>query len=336
MTQQKEKKEITISRPEMRDLGCQKNQFLEKMRKYPRTQVQCQDFITSDSLELFYRTWIPIVNETKMASEPGESNLSSKIIICVHGLHSHGQKFVLLADYFVRNPNTKNWHVFAPDLRGHGLSWNEANIRGDIADFSLWIKDLSEFISFLHSKYPEIPIYIIAESMGAAVSVLTTIKIQNLISALVLLSPALKPFALAEITLIQRSLTYSLIGGVERTNIKERGQGRFSTNSEAYIKYQINDHLRLNKVSPRYYYQVIKMVHQLKPLEFQRFVPSCVFAGDRDVVVDIQGMKEFIRRLGSTDKELHLIPEAFHELLTDLQAMKYHLYEKIVRWISTH
>jgi alpha-beta hydrolase superfamily lysophospholipase len=51
-----------------------------------------------------------------------------KIIICIHGLHSHGEKFVLLADKYIKH----NWITIAPDLRGHGLSWTSHNERGDI------------------------------------------------------------------------------------------------------------------------------------------------------------------------------------------------------------
>lgn len=326
---QRKKKKITKKNIA---IGSWSNPFLEKMRIHPLTEQKCSEYSTSDGLPLFYRKWIP-----KMKVDKRDENLEiSKLVVCLHGLHSHGQKFVLLADHLAQFTESKSWRVVAPDLRGHGLSWNESNPRGDILDFSLWLADIIEFISFLRKQYPKSSIFIVAESMGAAVSILTTIKIQKMINGLVLLSPALKPFALAEITLIQKSFTYGLIGGIERPNIKDRGQGRFSTNSQAYIQYQMNDLLRLDKVTPRYYYQVIKMVHQLKPLDFSNFVPSCIFYGDKDVVVDLQGMKEYIRRLGGTDKALHLIPNAFHELLTDVQAQKYHILNKIKQWIDSH
>lgn len=323
MTVEQNQKQDEIPYKKLKEMGCIPNPYLEKMRLKKLTHEICEEFVATNGLKIFYRSW----NLGNGALNP------DKILICLHGLHSHGQKFVLLADYFAVKAFPNSIKLIAPDLRGHGLSFNSENPRGDITDFSLWIADCMEFISFIRVKHPESSIYLLAESMGAAVAVLTTIKIQTMISALILLSPAMKPFALAEISLIQRSLTYGLIGGVERPSIKDRGKGRFSTNSEAYINYQTHDPLRLEKVTPRYYYQVIKMVHQLKPVEFGNFVPSCLFYGDKDVVVDLQGMKEYIRRLGNTEKELHLIPEAFHELLTDVQAMKYHIFDKIARWM---
>lgn len=365
--------DIPETRKEFMEYGTQANPYLEKMRGKPRTTMHWDKFKTSDGLSLFYRRWIPkdpsllSLNDRK-GTHPGSEGTSSesseidaqpkskpkikaeiqsetnhtlvaqpapkfeKLIVCLHGLHSHGQKFVLLADYLADKP----WRVIAPDLRGHGLSWNQDHPRGDIEDYNFWIYDCQEFIGFLRNKYPQVPIYIVAESMGAALAVLLTHRMITTVKGLILISPALKPFALTEIGLIQKAFAYGILGGADEPNIRDNAQGRFSSNSEEYITYQMNDHLRLARVTPRYYYQVIKMIHQLKPLEFAHFVPSCLFYGDKDHLVDFTGMKEFIRRLGKTDKSLHYIPDGFHELFTDEFARKYHIFQKIKYWIRDH
>ncbi len=312
------------TRDQLISLGRNLNPFLEEMRARPRTKTEIGEFVASDGCPLFYRYWIP---KTSKSEEPPE-----KIVICIHGLHSHGEKFVLLADYLAKKP----WRVFAMDLRGHGLSYNETHKRGDIEDFSLWIQDGLEFIAYLQKKFPKTPVYLVAESMGAALAVLFAHRTLQKIQALVLLSPALKPFPLAEIRMIQKAFAYGLFRGADNLNIRDRAQGRFSTNSEAFIRYQMNDKLRLERVTPRYYYQVVKMIHQLKPLEYSLFSPSCIFFGDKDHVIDLQGMKEYIKRLDLTDKCLYYVPGGFHELLTDENGQKYRIYRKIRQWIQLH
>ena len=304
--------------------GRKINPFLDRMRENVKTRTEIGEFIASDGCPLFYRYWISTENPSEKPPE--------KIIICIHGLHSHGEKFVLLADYVAKKP----WQVFAVDLRGHGLSYNETHKRGDIEDFSLWIHDGLEFIAHLQKKFPNIPVYLVAESMGAALAVLFAHRTLQNIQALVLLSPALKPFALTEIGLIQKSFTYGLLRGADNLNIKDKAQGRFSTNSDAYIQYQKHDKLRLERVTPRYYYQVIKMIHQLKPLDYALFSPSCLFYGEQDHLIDLQGMREYIKRLEFTDKCLYYVPGGYHELLTDENGRKYRIFRKIRQWIQLH
>ena len=298
------------------------NPFLAKIRKNNHS-CACDGkyFITSTNFKLFYREWLP----KKITS-------SSKVIICIHGMHSHGEKFVLLADNF----EELNWITISVDLRGHGLSWDKFEEIGDIDNFSLWVSDLEDFFKYISDKYEKLPIHIISESMGSVISVLIANKHPAQLKSLILLSPALKPWPLTQISMVQKAFTFGLLGGVEKQTIPNMGKGRFSTKSEAYMQYQLNDPFRLEKVTPRYYFQIIKMIHQLKPLIFNDFYPTLIFYGGSDHIIDFNGLKEYIFRLKLRDKSLHYIPKASHELLTDIQAIKYDLYKKIINWIQMH
>jgi len=298
------------------------NPFLAKIRK-DKHDCACDGkyFRTSTNFKLFYREW-----------HPKKITKSSKVIICIHGMHSHGEKFVLLADKF----EDLNWITISVDLRGHGLSWDKIEEIGDIDNFSLWISDLEEFFKYISDKYEKLPIHIISESMGSVISVLIANKHPSQLKSLILLSPALKPWPPTQISMIRKAFTFGLIGGAEKQIIPNMGKGRFSTKSEEYIQYQLNDPLRLEKVTPRYYFQIIKMIHQLKPLKFNNFYPTLIFYGGSDHIIDFNGLKEYIYRLNIHDKSLHYIPKASHELLTDEQAIKYDLYEKIISWIQKH
>ena len=165
------------------------NPFLAKIRK-DKHDCGCDGkyFITSTNFNLFYRVWHP-----KKITE------SSKVIICIHGMHSHGEKFVLLADNF----EDLNWITISVDLRGHGLSWDKIEEIGDIDNFSLWVSDLEDFFKYIADKYEKLPIHIISESMGSVISVLIANKHPSQLKSLILLSPALKPWPLTQISMIE-------------------------------------------------------------------------------------------------------------------------------------
>ena len=283
------------------------------------TSMSISEFKTSDGFPLVYREW---------SSKLGLS--ATSIVVCLHGLHSHGEKFVLLADSLLKY----NWNVISLDLRGHGLSWESPEQRGDITDFNLWIKDFEEFTSFIKEKYPKIPIHVVAESMGGAIAISHSVMNCASVRSLILLSPAVKPWPLTEVAMIQVALTRAIVKGVEKKSIHNSAKGRFSTHSKAYIEYQQSDPFRLVDVTPRYYYHVIKMLHNLKNLVFDDICPTLVFFGENDHIIDFNGIKKFIQRIESKDKLLAYIPKAYHELLTDPKAINYGIYEKIILWIK--
>jgi lysophospholipase len=242
-------------------------------------------------------------------------------------MHSHGEKFILLADKFIKH----NWNTYALDLRGHGLSWSDWQSFGDILDYKLWVRDTIEFIEFIEEKHPGVPIYVIGDSMGGAVATHVAEKKRIHLEGMVLLSPALKAFTSVQIGLIKKAfLTFS---SRNTLSIQNSELDSFTSNSAIYIKYQQTDPLRMRRESPRYYEQILKMLYQLKKVNFTNFPPVTVFYGGKDSLIDFKGLKHFIFTLKHKKKALHFIPKAYHELLTDLQAVKYGLYKKITKFM---
>ena len=300
------------------------NPLIQKMRGEHRA---CDDLVgffkTSDGFPLFYRCWC------RDSMENPEN-----IIICLHGLHSHGEKFVLLADKLIEQ---ENWLVFALDLRGHGMSWNTLETKGDIPDYEIWIRDIAEFIKMLQEKFGMTPLHIVAESMGAALAIHLAKNLKNDVDDLVLLSPAVKPWREIEFGAIMEAFAFALFSSPDRGLIPNFGRSRLTSNNAEYMEYQLVDPLRVPKTSPRYYYQCVKMIHQLKSWRYDHdFVPTCVFYGEKDHLVKFDGVVKFISYIKQEDKALYYIPRAFHDLLTDHAAWRYNLFEKIRHWIREH
>ncbi|MHA1820317.1 MAG: alpha/beta fold hydrolase [Promethearchaeota archaeon] len=312
ITQSKTKEERSKDRSKFKSKSRSK---LKAIKKQDKIKEKIQDILRKISI-----------------TEKNEGD-KKKIVICLHGLHSHGEKFVILADYFAE----KGWITYAPDLRGHGLSWTRSEEKGDIEDYNIWLVEIYEFIFYLMEKYKDYKFYIIAESMGAALSIKlvnTLRKNGHNISGLILLSPALKAWQELEISMFSEAFLFALITKPDKNLIPHKGKGKLGTNSIEYQQYQLTDPLRIPQVSPRYYYQVIKMVHSLKKEKLDKFVPTMVFYGDKDYLIKFKGIRNFIKDLATIDKALHYIPDAYHDILTDEEAIRYGLYKKCVVWIE--
>jgi alpha-beta hydrolase superfamily lysophospholipase len=295
------------------------NPLIEKMRQGIHAGIMGTGFFkTSDGFPLFFRQW-----------KGNEQATPEKIIVCIHGLHSHGEKFVLLADQF----SSLNWCTIAIDLRGHGLSWNTIETRGDIPDYEIWVRDVKEFIETLNAIYPTSKVFLVAESMGAAVAIHVVKHLESKIRGIVLLSPAVKPWKEFEFSMIMEAFTFALLSTPERGMIPNFGRSKLSSNCPEYMQYQLEDPLRLPKVSPRYYYQIVKMIHQLRAWSYDTFVSTCSFYGEKDHLVTFDGVVKFIGLIKCKDKALFYVPRAFHDLLTDHAARAYRIYDKIEWWI---
>ncbi|OLS15204.1 MAG: acylglycerol lipase [Promethearchaeota archaeon CR_4] len=298
---------------------------LQKLRKNPRAgQGECGFFTTQDNWPIYYRKWIPPATQ-----------LTQKVVLCIHGFHSHGEKFVLLADHLFG----RTWATYTIDLRGHGLSWKKLEDVGDIENYNLWIKDILEFIHFIGSQHPHLPLIIVAESMGAAASIHIASYKPTHLRSLIFLSPAFKAWKAVEFSMVLETLTFGLLGPATGHTIPVRSKSHFDTNNETYKLYELSDPLRLARATPRYNLQTLKMIHQVRTCNLdqfkpQSFYPTCVFYGGVDHLVDFEGDQEFIRCIHTKDKELHFIPDAAHELLSDRYAIDYGIYEKIIRWIE--
>src|SRR5271157_271475 len=300
------------------------NPILNRLRKNPSRSNECAFFTTHDNWPIFYRTW--------RSKELGDVE---KIVLCIHGFHSHGEKFVLLADEISSHP----WDVYAMDLRGHGLSWDNIEDVGDIKDYISWIKDVKEFLHFLDEQYPGIPVCMVAESMGAALAIHVAVEKPKNLRSLILLSPAFKAWKSVEFSLIMETMAFGLLGPRTRPTIPVQSKSYSGTSNPIYHQYELNDPLRLALATPRYHYQVLKMIFQLRSYFFKEFKPNSfyptnIFYGGADHLVDFQGDQEFIKRIHTRNKDLHYIPDAAHELLTDRNAIDYGIYDKIITWIA--
>lgn len=98
--------------------------------------------------------------ETKFTNSP------RGIIFLTHGFRAHGSIHRGLVRYFLKS----GYHVVIWDLPSHGRSGGE---RGFITDFSVCIRSMLFVLAQVLRKDHNLPIYLIAHSAGASVTILS-------------------------------------------------------------------------------------------------------------------------------------------------------------------
>lgn len=122
--------------------------------------------------------------ETEKTFNTGELTLTysetgaGKPLVLLHGLTANRLSWFPLIPELAAN-----WHVYAPDFRGHGSSGRAPDNHYRNADYA---RDVIAFLKFLGE-----PVVLIGHSLGAMVSIVTAAQYPAGVSRVVLLDPPL-------------------------------------------------------------------------------------------------------------------------------------------------
>jgi acylglycerol lipase len=267
------------------------------------------------------------------------------IILHVHGIGSHFQSvYENIDDFSERDKyfSKYNYKSVCFEFYGHGKS---DGIRCCISDFNDLVDDLETVILHLtlNDNFSNIPIYLLAESMGAAVClkfIIRNIKTEN-IKAIILISPMcgiddhLKPspimisflMCISNIFPTWKLVTTTKKMGTENVNNKDyidardkcpygfKGSHRLATAREMYLNslWTPNNAHLINK-------------------------PILIFQGEHDKITTPFGTQTVYEKIPQTiNKELVLLPNSEHCLLVQDNAddlTPNYIISKIICWLE--
>jgi alpha-beta hydrolase superfamily lysophospholipase/SAM-dependent methyltransferase len=250
-------------------------------------------FPTWDGVELFYRTW-------------PSATPCDKAIVLMHRGHEHSARFQELVDTL----DLGEFSMFAWDARGHGRSPGE---RGYAEDFSCLVKDLDAFVRFV-SREHGISISnmaIVAHSVGAVIAATWIHDYAPPIRAMVLGSPAFRvklyiPFALfflrLQMKFRRKAFVKSYVKAAMLTHDPEE-RAAYTTDALVTRSIAVNILIGMHDASSR-------LMEDAGAIS----VPALLLSSGKDWVVDVEAQRQFFDRLSSTDKEMHVYPDFYHDL----------------------
>jgi len=295
------------------------NPLLESLREDPRVNECEKEFFKSfDGTKIFYRTWKP-------------TGKIEKIVVVTHGMAGHGEFFVLLADKLVPH----GFMVIVADDRNHGYSEGK---RGDLKKFKNIFKDLKFLIEFIKKKYPEIPLFLAGESMGGAVSINFTRLHESELSGVLLFAPAVK-IDMSNRFWISMGLLSPIIAILRvffpsKPFIPVKGSEDEGIKNPVHIQYDKEDPLHLEKVSIRYILQLFKYIRKTLKCAPDITVPMLIFQGTDDKAVSPNGTKRFYNHLESKDKQIVMVKDGYHSLLSDPSFQNQ--WTILIDWLKAH
>ena len=242
------------------------------------------------------------------------------VIVFVHGLGEHVSKY----DEWLRYALGRGYHVAALDLRGHGRTPGR---RGDF-DFDDLVADLGRFVEVVGERWPDRPIFVVAHSLGALVTLRwAAAGVPDAVRGAALSSP---PIDLAEdLPWWKRRLFETLARAVPRTSLPRRSLVENLTRDPARIAAWRADRLRHARISPRAMMGIDRAMEAARAAPLEVSLPLLLLIAPEDRVTSADAALRWAAETGA-DVTLVEVPDARHEILNDLGRDA--AYERICDW----
>jgi alpha-beta hydrolase superfamily lysophospholipase len=255
---------------------------------------------TNDEVNIFIHAWVP--------------GNAQRILLCVQGLGGHGGYYEELACQLALGGTI----IVAPDLRGHGRS---EGVCGDIDSFDRYLSDIHTAVTWASTTWPDIPIVVLGESMGASIAIQYVAGgqycVRHLpITGLVLVSPVLSSAIHPTFGEVSHFMCSMLIAP-KRPSIAVTGREELGCRDAAFNALLRADPLFVRLVSVRFLTRLTLWLRQSTRKARQIKLPLLVLLGGRDYVARRSGTSSFLRRVRAREQRIVTFPQAYHCLLRD-------------------
>ncbi|MEO1224599.1 MAG: bifunctional alpha/beta hydrolase/class I SAM-dependent methyltransferase [Pseudomonadota bacterium] len=252
-------------------------------------------FATDDGCELFYRYW------------PALTERPAGAVVLFHRGHEHSGRMAHLVDE-LRLPDHA---FFAWDARGHGRS---PGPRGFSPSLGRSVRDVDAFVAHIGAVHGinSRDIAVVAQSVGAVLAATWVHDYAPQIRALVLASPAFKvrlyvPFARPGLKLMRKLRGDFFVNSYVKPRLLTHDTDRIAS-------YQA-DPLITRPISANILLALYDAADRVVADAAAITVPTQLLISGNDWVVHKRPQHIFFDRLGSADKEKHVLDGFFHDTL---------------------
>jgi acylglycerol lipase len=254
--------------------------------------------LTADGYRLPLHRWLP----------PGEIKA---VVLGLHGFNDYGNSFRYLQEAVVEDGNVA---IYAYDQRGFGATKRP----GIWAGQDTLVDDARAVTTLLHARYPDQPLFLIGESMGAAVVLLALAEGNSMpVDGASLIAPAV--WGTDAMPWYQRLglwLAMRLMPGKYFSSETVRRLGKRATDDSEVMRELSNDPLVLKKARVDTLHGVSELMREASRV-VSVSVPLQTLYGLNDQIIPSEPVCDWLRRLTqskATELRTVLYPDGYHML----------------------
>jgi len=253
------------------------------------------------------------------------------ILACLHGMSGAAEQFEPLVEC------GQGLDVYSIDLRGQG---NDGQItrRGTLLDVATQHSDVRAFLSAIRAANPGYPIFLVGESMGSLLAAsYAASHPENGLQGLILSVPVTamrRPVPKIAANLV-RFLATTFPTLRCRPSLFVNGKTltpQLTRNTEYQEAMRSKPHY-ISDFTFRFLAELGDLISSSHEYAARLQTPSLTLAAGQDCFVTASQISEWHERIPSTDKTLHIYPEAYHLLWQDWDRDR--VLNDIGRWIES-
>jgi len=266
---------------------------------------------------LYFREW--------MLPESSASTELKAVVMLIHGLGEHCQRYDELAQYL----NSNGYVVSSMDLPNHGRSDGH---KGHVDSFAMFQDAAKNLYTRIKHKHSNTPVFLLGHSMGGLISTRFLIDHQDkfkgaLLSGAAIQSPQAPPAW-------QVSLIKMIAKLFPKAGMLALDGNLVSRDQKVVDAYVADPLVNNNKLSAKLLVEFFKTMDEAKQGASAINLPMLIMHGTADGLTAPSGSKWLYDSVTSSDKTLKLYEGLFHEIFNEPEAQS--IYAEVVDWLDQH
>ncbi|MGH8551490.1 MAG: lysophospholipase [Methylococcales bacterium] len=273
-------------------------------------------FITEDGARLPVRSWMPDSKDPKA------------LIVAVHGFNDYSNFFSSAGEFL----STLGIGSYAFDQRGFGAAPNPGFWSGVPA----YAHDLAEFSRQVREKHPALPLYLLGESMGGAVVIVTMNSLAAPdVDGVILSAPAV--WGREVMPWYQRTLLWITAHTLPWMTLTGESMEIIPSDNIEMLRALGRDPLVIKETRVEAIYGLVDLMDEALRKSSKLTGPTLFLYGEKDEVIPKEPILKTLQTLPTQDKsgpvQVAFYENGYHMLLRDLDAPI--LLRDIAAWIAS-
>ena len=263
-----------------------------------------------DGVRILYDVWTP--DATPRA-----------VVILSHGFGEHARRYDHVAERFGRD----GLLTYALDHRGHGRSGGKRVLAKDISEFT---GDFDTLVGIATHEHPGVPRIVLGHSMGGGIVFAYGVEHPDNYDLMVLSGPAVAAQTAVSPLLAWLAKTIGAIAS--GLPLQQLDAGAVSRDPAVVDAYNTDPLVYHGKV-PGGIARVLLLVGETMPQRAASLAaPLLVVHGSDDRLIPVEGSRQLVAAVGSSDVELKVYPGLYHEVFNEPEQDQ--VLDDVVSWIN--
>ncbi len=245
------------------------------------------------------------------------------VVVLAHGLGEHARRY----DHVAQRFGEGGLVTYALDHRGHGRSGGKRVLVRDISEYTA---DFDTLVRIATREHPGCKCIVLGHSMGGGIVFAYGVERPDSYDLMVLSGPAVAAHDLVPplMALAAKGLGVVMPG----LPVKELDVDAISRDPEVVAAYN-NDPLVHHGRVPAGIGRALLQVGETMPQRAPALTaPLLVVHGSDDRLIPVDGSRQLVEHVGSTDVELKVYPGLYHEVFNEPERNQ--VLDDVVSWIT--